>query len=563
MNVSPLLKLSMEKLSARSNSKLYYQSEKNILVYNAPEPDATKIAHYTDNAVRWNSVSNNGYVACPATLHNLQVLAWLKQPIIEPMGRSYDWPRNKLLAPNPFASQIVTSNFLVANPHCLCLSDPGTGKTLSALWGADWLMRDHLVTTGQRLRALVVAPLSALERTWGNEIFTHLMGRRTFSILHGTEKRRIRQLEVDADFYIINHDGLGIGVVRKKRQFEITGLAEAIMLREDIGLVIFDEISAYRDGGTDRHRAARIACVNRKYVWGLTGTPTPNAPTDAHGIVRVVRPELEETFTAFKNRTMIRITEHKWHNRPGAHQAAFELMQPCIRFALEECVDLPDMIYVYKDVDLSDEQKKYWRLLRQNLLLEVEKTGGKITIANQAALRGKLMQLSAGRVYDQEHTDHPIDNRPRMKVLREAIEEAGEAKVIIFAPLTSVVNMLNEELKQWSRMVINGQTPFAQRNEIIKAFQTQKHPHLLIADPGTMSHSLNLTKASTVIWFVPTDKPETFEQANARIRRTGQTLMQRVVMLTSNKYESEVFARLKEKRGLQDVVLTLVEEQGL
>lgn len=536
--------------------KLLLDRSRNLLVYDVPEKERQAICHYVPSA----RPLTNGYVACPVSLHNLQILAWLKQPIIHPMD-GYDYPRNKKLVENPFVSQIDRANFLVANPHSLDLSDPGTGKTLASLWASDWLMSS--TDFGFVPRCLVVAPLSSLERTWANEIFQHLMGRRTFTILHGTPKHREKQLAVPSDFYIINHDGLKLGVRRTRRQFEIDGLAEALVLRPDIQIIIFDEISKFRDGGNDRHRAARIACHGRRYVWGLTGTPTPNAASDAHGIVRILKPDLVETFTSFKNRTMVRINQHKWVNRPGAKDAAFELMQPCIRYRFEECVDIPEMLPpITYDVEMTPEQKKYWRILRSQLMLDLQKTNGQITAVNAAALRSKLIQLSAGMVYDVGHKAHPVDCSTRIKALYEAIEEAGEHKVIIAAPLTSIVHMLKKELEQhYSVAVINGEVKMKDRGPIIKAFQSQQDPHILIADPASMAHSLNLARASTVIHFVPTDKPEDYQQLNARIRRPDQRNQQRIVHLASNKYEREIFRRQWEKISLQDIVLKLVEEQ--
>lgn len=531
----------------------WHDTIRNLLIYDVDRSQAPQIASTVPGAKQLS----NGFVACPITIQNLQILTWLKLPIIQPMV-NYDFPRNRRLVETPFESQVVRSNFLVANPHSLDLSDPGTGKTLASLWAADYLM--CVGDFDFKPRALIVAPLSSLERTWADAIFQHFMGRRTFSILHGSHKRRLQQLAVPADFYIINHDGVGLGIRRTDRGYEIEGLAEALMSRTDIQFVIVDEISGYRDGGTDRHRAIRIATHERRYVWGLTGTPTPNSAVDAHGIVRVVKPDLLESVTSFKQRTMIRINQFKWVHRPGAHQAAYELMQPCIRYTLEECIDLPEMLPpVTKDVELTANQKKAWRELKTKLILLLRE--GTVSVKNQASLRSKLMQISAGQVYDTEHKAHAVDAAPRIKVLKEAIAEAGNTKVIIFVGLTSVLTMLDIELRNYSHIVINGQVPFAKRNELIRQFQSQPHPRILLADPRCMAHSLNLTSASTCIWFTTTDLPETYTQANARIRRAGQRNVQRIVHLASNAYEREVYRRLHEKESLQDVVLKLVEEQ--
>ena len=541
----------------------WQDTTRNLLIYGVDETMARRIlsvvpgSRYLESRLVQQIPVN--LVAFPITLQNIQIAAWLKLPVPPPMV-TYDYPFNPQLVAAPFASQIDTSNFLVANPHSLCLSDPGTGKTLSSLWAADFLMCNS--DFAFRPRCLIAAPLTALERTWGNEIAQHFMGRRTFTILHGSPRQREMLLSHPSDFYIINHDGLKIGIRRRKREFEITGLAEILVQRADIQIIILDEIGHFRDGGTDRHRAGRVACFQRRYVWGLTGTPTPNAPSDAHGIVRLVKPDLLETFTSFKNRTMIRVNQHKWVARPGAKDAAFALMQPCIRYRFEECVDIPEMLPpITYDVLMTEPQKKWWRELRTNLLLQL-KNGAQISIPNQASLRSKLMQISAGEVYDEKHKAHAVDCSTRLAALFEAIEEAGAHKVIVSAPLTSVVHMLEKEIgKRWSVTVINGPVPRKERDKRIKAFQTRPDPHVMVVDPTAMSQSLNLAVASTVIHYVPPDKPEAYQQLNMRIRRPDQRNQQRIVHLASNKYEREVFRRQWEKIDLQDVILQLVEEQ--
>src|SRR5258705_306893 len=79
--------------------------------------------------------------------------------------------------------------------RCLNLGDMGVGKSLAALWAADYLMQLGLVK-----RALILSPLSTLNRVWGDEIFTHLLARRSFQILYGAAAGRIEKLETAADF---------------------------------------------------------------------------------------------------------------------------------------------------------------------------------------------------------------------------------------------------------------------------------------------------------------------------------------------------------------------------
>src|SRR5207302_1340705 len=122
-------------------------------------------------------------------------------------------------------------------------------------------------------------------------------GRRTFEIVHGSAKARSEALLRPADFYIINFDGVGIGAHTRKK-FELDGLSKELRDRADIRLVIVDEASAYRDSRTKRHRIGRAVFGPRDYLWLLTGTPTPNGPTDGFGLAKLVNNARGESFTS-------------------------------------------------------------------------------------------------------------------------------------------------------------------------------------------------------------------------------------------------------------------------
>src|SRR5262249_23379013 len=157
-------------------------------------------------------------------------------------------------------------------------------------------------------------------------------------------------------------------------------------------------------------------------------------------------------------------------------------------------------------------------------------------------------------VYDTAHDSHHIDCKTRLAVLREVIEEAND-KIIIFAPLTSVVHMLHMTLsKHYSCELITGEVSFKDRTDVFNRFKQERDPRILVDDPGTMSHGLNLTVAKTICWYAPKDHTEIYLQANRRIRRPGQNKPQRIVHLVCHKIEREIYRRLLANESLQGVM---------
>ena len=525
---------------------MWYDPGTNMLIYD--EPQAKEAAKHVEDVV----YIGPNIVCATASLRNVQIFRAFGLPVVPVVDISgYDYPIKRGLIPR--AHQKIMTNFMVLHPKSFNLSDMGTMKTLATLWACDYLMLKHPGT-----KALIVCPLSIMQRVWGDAIFTHLLGRRTFTIIHGSAERRRELLKQDTDFYIINFDGVGVGAKLDHKGLKLEGLSRDIHDRKDIDIIAIDEASAYRSGSTRRHRIARTVFQGKSYLWPLTGTPTSNGPLDAHGLARLVNNAFGESFRAYKDRVMYNVGGWKWVPKVGAHAEACKLLQPSIRFEMRDCTDVPPCTEQMRDVELSSEQKKLYDKLRRDLTLALD--GGKqLTAAHEAALRLKLIQISCGALYDHDKDVHRVDAGPRLSELRAVIEEAP-SKIIIFTPLTSVVHMLYNELTDYSRAMINGEIPVKVRDYIFNAFQTAEHPRIIIADPATMSHGLDLYAASVVVWYGATDRTELYLQANRRIDRPGQTRHTTIVQLAATPVEREIYRRIASNTGMQGAILEMVKQ---
>ena len=529
--------------------ELYHDTKRDLLVYKTADPDRIV------GAIAGSRRINGHIVAVPRTLYNSQLLRWLDLPVPPVMDR-YDWPHRPGI--QPLAHQKLMANFMVLHPRCFNLSDMGTMKTLSTLWAADFVMQQYPKGT---CRAIIVAPLSILQRVWGDAIFANFLRRRTFSIVHGSAEKRAEQLAKDADFYIINFDGVGVGAHTRK-DFALDGLSKQLAERADIQICIVDEASGYRDSRTKRHRIARLVIGKRPYLWFLTGTPTPNYPTDAYGLAKLVNNAYGQSFRSFQSKSMVKLTQFKWVPARDGYEQARALLQPAIRFDIKDIWDGPPLTTQQREVPLTKEQTDLMAALKRDFVIQV-KSGAKIDAVNEASVRTKFIQISLGQIYDAEHKAHTIDSYPRLQELEEVIEQAA-GKIIVFVPLTSVIDMLNIRLsKRWACEVVNGSVSQKERTRIFSAFQSEGDPRVLIADPGTTAHGLDLWQAQTVVFYGPTDKTELYLQAIKRAHRPGQRYPVTVVQLVSNKLEREIFTRLERNESMQGLLLDMVKEDRL
>lgn len=477
-------------------------------------------------------------VVCTKLLRNLG------HDVPAPVLSQYAWGGR-----TPFDVQKKTVALLTTEQRAYVLNGMGTGKTSSALWAYDYLRSQNLCQ-----RALIVAPLSTLNFTWAREVF-QVIPHRTFSVVHHrSRKTRLKRLAQDADIYIINPDGLKT-------------IEKELAARHDIDCVIFDELAMFRNKSDRSKIAAKIAnAPHVRWAWGMTGSPTPNEPTDAYWQCKIITPHtVPKFFTRFRDDTMTKVTQFKYVPKATANDTVFRVMQPAVRFTLDDVVELPEVIERTIDVDLGERQKAVYEELRKHAYAMAEQ--GEITAVNAGAVLNKLLQVSLGYVYGRAEpgADRPVialDNDLRLDALLDTLN-ATEHKVLIFASFTHAVDGIADRLRaeKIEHAVVHGGVTKAQRDDIFAAFQGTDKYKAIVADPRTMSHGLTLTAADTVIWFGPTTSLETFEQANARVRRIGQAHKQQVLMFQSTAAERKIYARLRTKQRVQDDLLGMFAAQ--
>lgn len=461
-------------------------------------------------------------------------------PVPAPIVEHYSFPSAD--GKRPFAKQVLTSASMVMNPFSFVLNGMGTGKTKSCIWAFDYLR-----TNGLAKSMLVVAPLSTLDFTWAREIFRTLP-HLTVRVLHGTAERRRRLLAEKADIYVINHDGVKV-------------LHRELLLRHDIDVICFDEASAYRTARSERAKIARKLTVGRKYVWGMTGSPTPRDPTDAYGLALLITPQTApRSWVQFRQDTMVQVSQFRWVARKEAAETVSKVLQPAVRYSLDEFVELPAVIERTIDIPLGAKQKAVYDAMRDHASALLKE--GTITAANGGVVFTKMLQASIGWVYgDVDRQIHALDNKDRLDALLDIIDSA-EHKVIVFSPFKSATAGIAERLKAEGIEFasVTGDTPHGERTKIFAEFQAGTKLRVLNAHPECMSHGLTLTAADTIIWFGPVTKLETFEQANARIRRVGQAHKQQIIKMVSTPAERMVYRRLADKHELQENILDLLAE---
>lgn len=529
--------------------QFYHDKQRRLLIYDRDDailqriPEARQI--------------NGSLVAVPQTLQNQQTLRWMQYPV-PPLvtDENYDWPiePGKKALPH----QKVVTNFQLVHPKSANLGDPGTMKTMSALWMADYLMRQHPPGT---MRALIVAPLTILETVWVAAIFRSFLSSRTVEVLHGSAERRRKLLATKPDFAIVNHDGVGVGA-HVRKSIELDGFCRDLATDTGIQIVIVDEADAYCDARIKRHRIARMVFANKTYLTVLTGTPAPKLPSDVYGIAKLINNAFGKSFTTFRSEVEYKVpySDFKWVPQRDGYEKARKLLSPSIRFTIEEVWrDAPAMTTQARKVALTDEQTRMLAALKRDLQVQM-KSGTTVSAINEAAARQKYLQIVLGAVYDADHKVHKVAADPRFAELKTLIERTTR-KVLVFVSITSMVHILHKRLSEtWGCEFINGEVPKDKRTEIIQRFETDDNLRILVADPLPVAYGINqLVAADTVVWYGPTEKSRLYVQGNARAHRPGQRHPVTIYQLVATRLEQEIFERLEKQTTLQGTMLAAIQ----
>jgi SNF2 family DNA or RNA helicase len=458
-----------------------------------------------------------------------------------PILTRYDWRGLK-----PWTVQRTTAALLTESPRAYILNEFGTGKTRAVIWAADYLR-----SAARAGRVLIAAPLSTLTPVWEAELFRVLPKARV-RVLHGTREERLRRLADDADYYVVNHHGLVL-------------LRDQLLAR-GFEIVVFDELAVFRNHSTGLWRAANAFARDPKvtYCWGLTGSPTPKAPTDAWAQTRLLTPDrVPRSMVRFKDMTMRQVTGFKWVKRPNAMDIVHTAMQPSVRFALSDVMELPPIAYRTQTVELEYTARLAYKLMFDKMRLKTN-DGETITAVNEGVLQSKLLQVACGFIYTDKKGVFRLPIGPRLEALID-IAAATSRKFIVFVPFIHALEGVAEALQKAGEQiaVVHGQTPVGVRNKVFRAFQEDSEPRGIVAHPACMSHGLTLTAANTVIWYAPINNYETYEQANARVRRPGQTDKTLIVHLVGTPVERLMYRRLQDRASFQGMLLELFHQQEL
>lgn len=444
--------------------------------------------------------------------------------------------------------QVVAKDFIIGHPYAAVILDMGMGKTATTLSAVNELMFDRFEVT----KVLVIAPLRVANTVWSDEIeqwaeLRHLR----YSKIVGNPKQRKVALQKDADIYIVNRENLPWLVEQCSPYFKWD-------------MVVIDELSSFKSWQSKRFKAFMAMRPYMKRIVGLTGTPSSNGLMDLFAEFKVI--DGGERLGRFIGEFRSRYFEEGRRNGNIVYeyipldyaecQIQDKISDITISMKALDYLEMPELISTKKLVRMSEKEKeKYSQFKKEYVLSELD--GLEVTAANAASLTNKLVQLSNGAVYSDDHTVVALHEQ-KLDALEDILESANGEPVLVAYwfkhDLARIIGRL-EKLKVKSRLL--------KTEEDIREWNKGNVPVGLL-HPAGAGHGLNLQKGGHhLVWFGLTWSLELYQQTNARLWRQGQEAETVVIqhIVTEGTIDEEILKALVNKDAQQERLIEAVKAQ--
>lgn len=418
--------------------------------------------------------------------------------------------------------------------------DMGLGKTVITL-SAFYTLKFR----GEITNCLVIAPKKVAESVWQQEAekWEHLQGLR-FSLVLGSEKKRIEALNQVADVYVINRENVEwLCEFYKKLPFD---------------MLVIDELSSFKSSSSKRFRALAKRRGDFKRIVGLTGTPSPNGYIDLWSEIYLLDGgeslgkrigqyrALYFTGFTFGGRYAVK---YKLANK-ACQIAIKEKIKPlCVSMSAEDYLKMPKLFYNKIPVELNEFEMMKYNFMKENYLLPFQ--GGEVITASSAGvLTGKLLQLCSGAIYGENREVQQFHTQ-KLEVLKEVVENlvnSGE-NILLFYIFQHEKERILETLKSYKIRVLTSEKDITDWNK--------GEIEILLAQPQSASYGLNLQSGGrNIIWYSLTWNLEHYQQANARLYRQGQTKPVIIHhLIARGTIDEAVFVALRKKENVQNYLL--------
>ena len=440
----------------------------------------------------------------------------------------------------------------------------GTGKSKVAIDTVGMLYQAKKISA-----ALILAPKGVYDNWVQGEIPAHLPDEIERMVVRWTPSTAKKfQDEMKALVYE-PFDGMKIFVMNIEALSTPRGTkaAYAFLCKNPSNIMIVDESTTIKNRKATRTKNIMMLAKDARYKRILTGSPITKSPMDLFSQCMFLSPAALNfnSYYAFQNRYAIvqkRTMGTRAFQEITGYRRLDELNQKLDRFSnrilKEDCLDLPDKMYIRRDVALTDEQKRLYVQMKKLALAKLE-NGELATTASVLTQIMRLQQICCGHLQPDEGEIQPVESN-RLKELLEITEEL-QGKAIIWATYTHDIQQIASALRQRfgpeAVATYFGGTPQDERQDIVERFQDPDNMlRFFVGQPKTGGYGITLTAATTMIYYSNSYDLEIRLQSEDRAHRIGQNNKVTYIDLVSPRtIDEKILKALRNKINLAGQVL--------
>jgi SNF2 family DNA or RNA helicase len=436
----------------------------------------------------------------------------------------------------------------------------GTGKTKVLI---DNLAM--LYDKGKVNGALIIAPKGVVGTWYNNELPTHLPSHISHqTVLWKSAITKKQQEYLDTLFEL--GENLHILIMNVEAFSTTKGVNFATkFLSSHRSLMAIDESTTIKTPTAKRTKNILKLAQSAGYRRIMTGSPVTKNPLDLYTQCDFLSPWLLDftSYYAFRNRYAEMKTLHM-HGRQiqvvngfkNLGELSDKLKPFSYRVLKEDCLDLPDKIFIKREIQLSPDQRKLYEQMKKEAMAILE--GKQSTTVNTLTQLMRLQQITCGHFTADDGSTRPIPNN-RITELMDVLDET-EGKAIIWAhyqyDITAIIKAVVKEYGPGSVVDYYGLTPQEDRQPNIKRFQDDPKCRFIVGTPSTGGYGITLTAANTVIYYSNGYDLEKRLQSEDRAHRIGQKKSVTYVdIMADETVDEKIVKALRKKINIASEVL--------
>mgnify|MGYP003635222041 FL=1 len=436
----------------------------------------------------------------------------------------------------------------------------GTGKTK--------VLIDNLAMLYDKGRvdgALIVAPKGVIGTWYNQELPTHLPNHiENVSVLWQPNINKKQKEKLDTLFETGEDLHILIMNVEAFSTEKGTEFAKKF-LRSHKSLVAIDESTTIKNPKAKRTKNITDLSHLAKYRRIMTGSPVTKNPLDLYSQCEFLHPYLLDftSYYAFRNRYAEMKTLHM-HGRQIQIVSNFKnlgelsdtLKNFSYRVLKEDCLDLPDKIYIKRNISLTTEQQKVYESMKEKALAILN--GKQVTSVSVLTQLMRLHQITCGHFVADDGSVQEVKSN-RLNELMDVLEEI-EGKAIIWAhyqhDIKKIIKSIEKVHGPGSVVDYYGLTAQEHRQPNIKKFQEDDKCRFLVGTPQTGGYGITLTQANTVVYYSNGYDLEKRLQSEDRAHRIGQKKSVTYVdIMAEETVDEKIVKALRKKINIASEVL--------